>query len=95
MSIISRQSLFAASVVVAQLIVSPAFAQSTPKLEKEQLGNSAAPDVDPGASKGTDKSSVKQERDQIGKSTAVAVDPNASQGTDKSIVKQEQDQIPH
>ncbi len=95
MPTINKQSLFAASIVLAQLAISPVFAQSTPKLEKEQLGNSVAPDVDPGASKGRDKSIVKQERDQLGNSTAVNVDPGASQGTDKSIVKQEQDQIPH
>ncbi len=69
MPIINKQSLFAASIVVAQLAISPVFAQSTPKLEKEQLGNSAAPDVDPGASKGTDESIIKQERDQLGNST--------------------------
>ena len=95
MSTINKKMLFAASVLATQLAISPVFAQSTPQLEKDQVGNSAAPDVDPGASKGSDQSIVTQEQDQLGDSTAPDVDPSASKGADESIVKQEQGQIPH
>jgi hypothetical protein len=43
-------------------------AESIVKEEQQQLGNSAAPDVDPGASQGPDKSIVTQERVQLGNS---------------------------
>lgn len=95
MPMIDKKLFFAASVVAIQLAISPAFAQSTPQLDREQLGDSAAPDVDPGASKGTDESIVKQEGDQLDNSTAPDVDASASKGVDESIVKQEQGQIPH
>jgi hypothetical protein len=77
------------------LTTSVASADSIKKLEKEQLGNSAAPDVDPGASKGPDNSIVKQQDDQIGNSAQPDVDASASKGHDKSIVDQEREQIPH
>lgn len=94
MSINKKLSLLAFSGVLA-LSSSPAFAESLGKLEKDQISNAAAPDVDPGASKGADLSIVKQEKDQLSNTTATDVDPGASKGKDESIVKQEQDQIPH
>ncbi len=90
----NKLSLLAFSGVLA-LSFSPAFAEDLIKLEKDQVSNAAAPDVDPGASKGTDLSVVKQEKDQLNNSTATDVDPGASKGKDESIVKQEQNQIPH
>lgn len=89
-----KLSLVVLSGVLA-LYISPAYAESLDKLEKAQMGNSTASDVDPGASKGTDKSIVKQERDQLGGSTGPNVDPGASKGPDASIVDQERQQIPH
>ncbi len=95
MSINKKLSLLAVSGALAQFCILPAYAESLPKLEKDQVSNAAAPDVDPGASRGTDPSIVKQEKDQLNNSTATDVDPGASKGKDESIVKQEQDQIPH
>lgn len=65
------------------------------KLERDQLGNSAQPDVDPNASGGKDPSIVTQEKEQIDNSAEPDVDPQASTGRDESLVKQEKDQIPH
>jgi hypothetical protein len=65
------------------------------KLEHQQVGNSAQPDVDPNASQGKDPSIVKQEKRQIGNSVHPDVDPNASQGADPSLSAQEKNQIPH
>jgi hypothetical protein len=95
MSINKKLSFLAISGVLAQFCILPAYAESLPKMEKDQIGNSANPDVDPGASKGTDPSIVTQEKDQMGNSVSPVVDPGASKGKDESIVKQEQDQIPH
>ena len=46
LTLVSMAALFAASAANAESIV---------KEEQQQLGNSAAPDVDPGASQGPDK----------------------------------------
>lgn len=87
--------LFIASIAVAAVYVSDLRAGELNKLEHDQVGDSARPDVDPNASTGGDASIVKQEDEQIGDSAEPDVDPNASQGQDESIVKQEQNQIPH
>jgi hypothetical protein len=77
------------------VLAGAARAESLNKLEHDQYGNSASPDVDASASRGADKSVVKQERDQIGNSAQPDVDPNASKGPDESITDQERSQIPH
>ena len=62
----------AASSLLAFLSLSPVYAdshekkeQSIPEMEKEQMDDSAKPDVDPGASKGTDKPIPEQEKEQM------------------------------
>ncbi len=94
MAINSKQVLLAASVVAAQLAISPVHAQSVQKLEKEQFGNSASPDVLPDSSqKGPSESITKQEKDQLNNSASPDVDPGASKGPDQPITTQEQNQI--
>ncbi len=94
MSIISKQLFLAVSVVAAQIAISPVHAQSVQKLEKEQVGNSASPDVLPDASQtGPSQSITKQEKDQLNNSTATDVDPGASKGPDQPLTTQEQNQI--
>ena len=81
----SALALFAATSANAELIV---------KEEQEQLGNSAAPDVDPGASQGPDKSIVTQERMQLGNSPGPNVPERSMKGGD-SIPDLEKKDIPH
>jgi hypothetical protein len=69
-------SVLAASSLLALLALAPAFGQSIPKMEQEQLDNSDQPDVDPGASKGPDKPIVDQEKMQLGNQPA----PNVPEG---------------
>jgi hypothetical protein len=59
-------SIVAASGVLALFAMSPVYAEDIPKMEQEQLDNSAQPDVDPGASKGRDAPITEQERMQLG-----------------------------
>ncbi len=70
----------AASILLSLFTVSTANAQSPATDEKQQFGNSALPDVDPGASKGTDKSIVNQEKMQLNNSTKEDVPTGASNG---------------
>jgi hypothetical protein len=69
----------AASSLLTLLALSPVHAESIPAEEAQQLTNSAAPDVDPGASKGTDKSIVVQERMQLNNSAG----PNVASRSEK------------
>ena len=60
----------AASSLLAFLSLSPVYAEdekekSIPEMEKEQMDDSAKPDVDPGASKGPDKPIPEQEKKQM------------------------------
>ena len=71
----------AASSLLSLLTLSTAYAQSPAADEKQQLGNSAKPDVDPGASQGTDKSIVNQEKYQLNNSTKEDVPTGASSGS--------------
>jgi len=60
-------SVLAASGVLALFAISPVFAEDPiVKEEQENYGNSAQPDVDPGASKGPDAPITTQERMQLG-----------------------------
>jgi hypothetical protein len=89
-------TILAASGVLAFLAVSPVYAEeSIVDQEKQQLDNSAAPDVDPGASKGPDKSIVDQEKMQLGNQPGPDVPMGAGADTkgDPSIVEQEQKDI--
>jgi hypothetical protein len=68
----------AASSLLSLLTLSTAYAQSPTADEKQQLGNSARPDVDPGASQGADKPIVTQEDQQLNNSTKEDVPTGAS-----------------
>jgi len=83
----------AASSLLAFLSLPPAFAEDMPQMEKEQMDDSAQPDVDPGASKGADKSIPEQEKEQMDDSAKPDVDPGASKGPDKPIPEQEEEQM--
>ena len=70
----------AASSLLSLLTLSTAYAQSPSADEKQQLGNSAQPDVDPGASQGTDKPIDTQEDQQLNNSTQENVPTDSSNG---------------
>ena len=86
-------AVLAASSALALFAASAANAESIVKEEQEQLSNSTAPDVDPGASQGSDKSIVTQERMQLGNSPGPNVPSRALPGGE-SIPKMEQKDIP-
>jgi hypothetical protein len=68
----------AATSVLALFSFAPAYAESIPQQQIDQFGNKAAPDVDPGASKGPDASIVEQEQRQVGNEPARDLDPAKS-----------------
>jgi hypothetical protein len=88
-------TVLAASSVLAFFAFSPVNAQSIVDQEKNQLDNSAQPDVDPGASKGYDAPIVDQERMQLGNSPEpdVPMGKGADTEGDPSIVEQEKQDI--
>jgi hypothetical protein len=77
-------SVLAASSVLAFFALSPAYAQSIPEEEQQQLDNSAQPDVDPGASKGPDAPITDEEKMQLGNQPGPDVLPDASGPNSKS-----------
>ena len=81
-------AVLAASSALALVAVTSASADPIVKEEQEQMGNSAAPDVDPGASKGPDKPIVTQEKDQLNNSTGTNV-PEPSIKGGQSIPSEE------
>ncbi len=81
MSITKAFGVLAAASLPALLVLSPVHAEeSIPNEEKHQLDNSALPDVDPGASKGHDKTIVEQEKAQLGNSAG----PNVPERAEKA-----------
>ncbi len=76
----------AASSLLAFLYAVPAYAEDMPEMEKKQI-EGTGPDVDPGASKGPDKSIVEQEKEQL-EGTGPNVKPGAT-GADKPIPEME------
>ena len=92
MAITKAFTALAAASIPALLILSPAYAESIPNQEKHQLDNSAQPDVDPGASKGADKSIVEQEKEQLDNSAQPNV-PSRSEKGGESITKMEKEGI--
>jgi hypothetical protein len=91
----SALALFAAtSANLALFAATSANAESIVKEEQQQLGNSTAPDVDPGASRGPNKSIVTQERMQLGNSPGPNV-PERSMKGGESIPDLEKKDIPH
>ncbi len=88
MSITKTFGALAAVGLQAFFILSPAHADTIPNQEKHQLDNSALPDVDPGASKGQDKTIVDQEKSQLDNSAQPSV-PERSEKGGESIGKME------
>ena len=76
----------AASSLLVFLVAAPAYAEDIPEMEQKQI-EGTGPDVDPGASKGPDKSIVEQEREQL-EGTGPNVKPGAT-GADKPIPEME------
>ena len=76
----------AASSLLVFLVAAPAYAEDMPEMEKKQI-EGTGPDVDPGASKGPDKSIVEQEKEQM-EGTGPNVKPGAT-GADKPIPEME------
>ena len=89
MSTTKALSALAATSLLALITLSPAYAESPAAKEQRDLGNPASMDVDPGASKGTDKPIVVQERMQINNSAGPNV-PSRSEKGGESIPKMEQ-----
>jgi len=79
----------AASSLLMFLVAAPAYAEDIPQMEQENI-EGTGPDVDPGASRGPDKSIVEQEKENM-EGSGPNVDPGASKGPDKSIVEQEKE----
>jgi hypothetical protein len=88
-------AVLAASSALALFAATSVNAESIVKEEQQQLGNSAAPDVDPGASRGPDKSIVTQERMQLGNSPGpnVPEGPGANKKGGQSIPAEEKKDI--
>ena len=80
MSIAKAFGVLAAASLQALLVLSPVHADSIPTMEKHQLDNSAQPDVDPGASKGSDASISDQEKAQLDNSAGPNVPSRAKKG---------------
>lgn len=72
----------AATSVLALFSFAPAYAESIPQEQIDQLSGSDRPDVDASASKGPDASIVDQEQNQMGNEPAKDLDPakSASKG---------------
>lgn len=92
MSISKALGIVAAASIPALFVLSPVHAESIPTQEKHQLDNSALPDVDPGASRGADKSIVDQEKAQLDNSAEPNVPSRAEKGGE-SISKMEKEGI--
>ena len=82
-----------AATAMVGLFTATAYAESIPQEEINQYSGSDKPDVDAGASKGSDESIVKQEQNQFGNEPAKDLDPNV-QGSGESLPQMEQEGIP-
>ncbi|MEI9900154.1 MAG: hypothetical protein WDN31_08520 [Hyphomicrobium sp.] len=82
----------AASAMVG-LFALPASAESIPQEEINQYSGSAKPDVDPGASRGSDESIVKQEQNQYGNDPA-DLHEERQEGGGKSLPQLEDQGVP-
>ena len=86
-------AVIAASAMVG-LFSASAIAESIPQEEINQYSGSAKPDVDAGASRGSDESIVKQEQNQFGNAPAKDLDANVQAGGGEDLPAMEQDGIP-
>lgn len=87
-------ALVAATSMLGMLSFAPAFAESIPQEEIDQYSGSSKPDVDPGASRGSDDSIVDQEQNQFGNDPAKDLGPELQERGGESLPQMEQEGIP-
>jgi len=75
------------------LFSASAYAESIPQEEIQQYSGSDKPDVDPGASKGSDESIVKQEQNQYGNEPADLSEGRQEKGG-KTLPQMEKEGVP-
>lgn len=86
-------AVLAATAMVGLFTASAYAAESIPQEEIDQYSGSAKPDVDPGASKGSDESIVKQEQNQFGNEPADLSEGRQERGG-KTLPEMEQEGVP-
>jgi len=82
-----------AATAMVGLFSASAFAESIPQEEIDQYSGSSKPDVDPGASKGSDESIVKQEQNQFGNDPADLSEGREEKGG-KTLPQMEKEGVP-
>ena len=82
-----------AATAMVGLFSASAFAESIPQEEIDQYSGSSKPDVDPGASKGSDESIVKQEQNQYGNEPADLSEGRQEKGG-KTLPQMEKEGVP-
>jgi len=87
-------AIIAASSMLGALSFAPAFAETIPQEEIDQFSGSAKPDVDPGASRGSDESIVNQELNQYGNEPAKDLGPEVQGKGGESLPQMEEQGIP-
>jgi len=87
-------AIIAASSTLGMLSFAPAFADSIPQEEINQYDGSSKPDVDAGASRGTDNPIVEQEQNQFGNSPAQDLGPNNQESGGESLPQMEEQGVP-
>lgn len=85
-------AIIAATSMLGALSCVPAFAESIPQEEIDQYSGSSKPDVDAGASRGSDESITGQERNQLGNGPAGGTE--RQEGGGKSLPEMEQEGVP-
>jgi len=83
-----------AATAMAGFFATSAMAESIPQQERDQFSGSARPDVDPGASRGSDDSIVKQEQNQFGNDPARDYDTGRHAGGGEDLPALEQEGVP-
>ena len=82
-----------AATAMVGLFTATAYAESIPQEEINQYSGSDKPDVDPGASKGSDESIVKQEQNQYGNEPADLSEGRQEKGG-KTLPQMEKEGVP-
>jgi len=86
-------AILAAS-AMAGFFATSATAESIPQQEIDQFSGSDRPDVDAGASRGSDESIVKQEQNQFGNDPARDLGPDRQAGGGEDLPAMEQEGVP-
>ena len=82
-----------AATAMVGLFTATAYAESIPQEEIDQYSGSSKPDVDAGASKGSDESIVKQEQNQYGNEPADLSEGRQEKGG-KTLPQMEKEGVP-